>query len=675
MSRYNWSPSGPLGIDEVACVPQPGPAISLPSDFSPGHRVSVRLRKRTESQPCEIAQLSFAVRLLKDGMRLFQIRSPFWRRGASTASTHLLDNSPRSIPGLGSVSSVAIAVRLWREHVHIFRYKIVIIIIMTVIMSGATAIYPALIAHAFAMFAKSDQRIVYQVPALVLAVTAVKALAQYSQAILTQQVVLGTIRRLQSAMFGHLTSAELARLEREPPAALAARFTTDASVIREAMSRAVNGLADAFTLVGLVATMLWIDWELSLIAIMLYPLAGLPIQKIGTRIRRASGGMQAQMGETASVLNESFAQARTVRAYGLERQEISRAERAFGDLYRALMRMIRGRAALDPMLEVLGGLAIALVIGFAGWRNAAGASGIGNFTGFVAALLIASRPLRALGTMNAALQEGLAGLERVFGVLDEPTVLADPLVMPALPQGEGRVEFHHVGFAYPDGRHGLRDLSFIAEPGKTLALVGPSGAGKSTALALIPRLYDIDCGTIMIDGADIARVSLASLRRSIAYVGQDALLFDDTVAANIAMGRPGACRAEIEQAAEAAAASFITDLPEGFETRVGVNGQRLSGGQRQRITIARALLRNPRILLLDEATSALDAENEASVQAALARLRAGRTTIVVAHRLATVRDADWIVVMAGGMAVESGTHKDLVAKNGTFAKLIRAQAL
>ena len=565
--------------------------------------------------------------------------------------------------------------RLWREHVHAFRGRIVLIVIMTAIMSGTTALYPALIDRAFTMFAKRDPRILYQVPALVLVVTTAKALAQYFQTILTQQVVLGTIRRLQSAMFGHLTGAELARLEREPPAALAARFTTDATVIREAMTRAVNGVADAFTLVGLVATMLWIDWELSLIAAVLYPLAGLPIQKIGRRIRRASGGMQAQMGETASVLNESFAQARTVRAYGLEQQEIGRAELVFGDLYHALMRMIRGRAALDPMLEVLGGLAIALVIGFAGWRNAAGASGIGNFTGFVAALLIASRPLRALGTMNAALQEGIAGLERIFGVIDEPPALADLPGAPDLPQGRGRVEFRHVGFAYPDGRPGLRDLSFAAEPGETLALVGPSGAGKSTALALIPRLYDPERGTILIDGADIAGVSLASLRRSIAYVGQDALLFDDTVAANIAMGRPGATRAEIEHAAEAAAAGFVADLPEGFETRVGVNGQRLSGGQRQRVTIARALLRDPRILLLDEATSALDAENEAAVQAALVRLRAGRTTIVVAHRLATVRDADRIVVMADGMAVESGTHADLIAEDGAFARLVRAQAL
>jgi subfamily B ATP-binding cassette protein MsbA len=278
--------------------------------------------------------------------------------------------------------------------------------------------------------------------------------------------------------------------------------------------------------------------------------------------------------------------------------------------------------------------------------------------------------------MNSSIQEGLAGLVRVFEVIDEPAAIADAPDAVPLPEGPGEVEFRSVGFIYPDGRPGLAGLSFIARPGSMLALVGASGAGKSTALALIPRLYAPSSGDILIDGADIARVTLASLRGAIAYVGQDALLFDTSAAANIALGRPGAAQGEIEAAACAAAADrFIRAMPEGYGTRLGVNGQRVSGGQRQRIALARAILRDPRILLLDEATSALDTESEAAVQAALAELRRGRTTIVVAHRLSTVRDADWIVVMQDGRAVEAGTHAQLLAVEGAFARLVRAQAL
>jgi ATP-binding cassette, subfamily B, bacterial MsbA len=588
------------------------------------------------------------------------------RMDAATALTEIAEEP----------STRAMLLRLWREHIRYHAGRLLLVLLLTALMAGLTALYPVVIQRALSMFESRDQRILYQIPAIVIAITSAKAAAQYGQTVMVQQLVLLIIRELQERMFAHLAHADLARLEREAPAQLAARFTTDATTIREAMIRAVNSVGDAVTVVGLAISMVYLDWEFSLIAAALYPLAAVPIRRIGKRVRRASGGMQERMGETAALLNESFAQARTVRAYRLEEVEVGRASVAFERLYRALVHMTRGRARVDPLLEVLGGAAVAAVLGFAGWRAAMGGNTLGDFSGFVAALLLASRPVRALGSLNAAVQEGMAGLVRVFSVIDEQPHILEPPGAPPLPPGQGHVRFEDVRFFYPDGRAGLSGLSFEAKPGRTIALVGPSGGGKSTALALIPRLADVASGHITIDGADVRSVSLVSLREAIAYVGQDTLLFDDTVAGNIRRGRLDASDDEVRQAAEAAAAAgFIAALPEGYDTPVGPGGQRLSGGQRQRVALARALLRNPRILLLDEATSALDAESEAAVQEALARLRQGRTTIVVAHRLSTVRDADLVVAMAEGRVVEQGTHAGLMERDGLYARLVRTQAL
>ena len=586
-----------------------------------------------------------------------------------------MDASPTlPIPAIEETSRRLMA-RLWREHISHHVGQLAVVLVLTIVMAVFSALYPVVIKRALDMFEQRDSRILYQIPVIVVIVTTAKAAAQFGQTVLLQRLVLVVIRELQERMFAHLVRADLARLEREAPASLAARFTTDATTVREAMVRAINALGDGVTVFSLVGSMFYLDWQMSLIAAALYPLAVVPMQRVGKRVRRASGGMQERMGETAALLNESFAQARTVRAYRLEDAEKARAGLAFKNLYKSLAKIARNRAGLDPFLEVLGGAAVAAVLSFAGWRAIHGGSTLGNFSGFVAALLLASRPVRALGALNAALEEGGAGLARVFSIVDEEPCIQERPGAVALPAGQGHLRFEDVAFIYPDGRAGLRGLSFEAKPGQTVALVGPSGAGKSTALALIPRLYDASAGRILLDGADVRDVTIDSLRDALAYVGQDTLLFDASVGANILMGRPGASPEAVWHAAEAAAAAgFITALPDGLNTEVGTNGGRLSGGQRQRVALARALLRHPRVLLLDEATSALDAESEAAVQEALTHLRAGRTTIIVAHRLSTVRDADLVVAMADGVMVEQGTHAELMAAEGLYARLVRTQA-
>ncbi len=580
------------------------------------------------------------------------------------------------MPPLPDAATCALVRRLARDHLRPHRRGIALAVVCTVLLAGLTALYPVVIQQAFDRFNAGDRAVLWLLPPAIVGVVSAKALAQFGQAVAVQSVVLKVIEGLQVSLFRALTRADLATIARDAPARHSTRFTVDAAAIREALTKAINGGADVLTIAGLVASMVWLDWRMSLVAVLLYPVAVVPILRLGKRIRRASGGMQERMGETAAALTESFAAARLVRAYRLEDREEARAAAAFAGLRASLFKIARIRASLDPALEVLGGLAVAAVLAFVGWRVSSGQGTLGEFSGFVAAVLIAARPVRSLGSLNAALQQGLAGLAGVFAATDAPRRVVDAPGAAPLPAGGGLVEFDNVGFRYEGtADKALHGLSFAALPGETVALVGPSGGGKSTALALVPRLYDATAGAVRVDGADVRGVTLASLRDAIAYVAQDAALFDDTAFANIACGRPGATRAEVEAAARAAQAhGFLSALPQGYETPLGPGGNRLSGGQRQRIALARALLRSPRVLLLDEPTSALDAANEAAVQEALAALRKGRTTLVIAHRLSTVRAADRIVVIDAGRAVEQGGHAELMAAGGLYARLVRSQA-
>jgi ATP-binding cassette, subfamily B, bacterial MsbA len=544
------------------------------------------------------------------------------------------------------------------------------------LMAGATA------ANAWLMqpmldrvFVAHDERLLLVIPLAVIVLALVKGVSNYWQAVLMTTVGQRVVADIQLTLFARLMRADIAYFHANPTGTLISRFTNDAGMLRNAATTVLAGIGkEAMTAAFLVALMFYQDWVLALVAFIVFPIAIRPIVSIGRRMRRVSANTQSEIGQFTTLLDQTFQGARHVKAYGMEAYEEKRAARLIESLYTLVERAQRVRSVASPLMETLGGIAVALVILYGGHEVITEARSPGAFFSFITALLLAYQPMKALASLNANLQEGLAAAQRIFTVLDvEPEIREAPDARPLAIAG-GEIRFSGVQFAYANGTKALDGVDLVVPAGKTVALVGSSGAGKSTILNLVPRFYDVAAGAVTIDGMDVRQATLASLRGAIALVSQEVTLFDDTVRANIAYGRFGASEAEIIAAAKGAAADeFIRALPQGYETPVGEHGVKLSGGQRQRLAVARAMLKNAPILLLDEATSALDTESERQVQAALAALMHGRTTVVIAHRLSTVIDADLIHVVDGGRVVESGTHAELLRQNGIYARLYALQ--
>ena len=586
-----------------------------------------------------------------------------------------------SFPTPARPDSRAILARLWQGWVRPYLGRLLAAFVLMAIVAASASAYPLLTRYIFNALADGRAaEVIWLAPPAIIILALVKGGALFAQTVQVNALALRVTTDLQKDMARTLIDADLAVLTREPAGAFMSRIMNDLNLVREAAVRLANNLVrDFLTVIVLIGAMLWLDWLMAIIVLGVYPLAMQPIIRIGARQRKASGNLQEHMEGVTSLLAETLQGARMVKAYQLEASETERTRSAFDGLYSRLVGLLTGRAKIDPILEVVGGIAVGGVIALAGWRVANGLMEVGDVIAFITTLILLVQPIRGIGTLNAVTQEALAAAERVLRLLDQPRAIADAPDAADLGAAAGKVEFDAVGFAYDggsaDGPPALGDVSFTASPGQMVAFVGPSGAGKSTIINLVPRFFDCSAGTIRIDGADIAQVTLESLRRNVALVSQDAVLCDDSIAANIAFGRPSASPAEIEDAAKAAAAhDFIMALEDGYDTPVGAMGNRLSGGQRQRISIARAMLKDAPVLLLDEATAALDAESEQQVQAALSRLQSGRTTLVVAHRLATIRDADMILVMENGGIVERGTHDALLAEGGLYARLCRLQS-
>ncbi len=508
-----------------------------------------------------------------------------------------------------------------------------------------------------------------------LATAVIKGLSNFAQSLLMQSVGLRVVQQLQGQMFRSILNADLAFLGREGTGKQLSRFTNDVNYLRDAVVKSFTGMGrDILILAVLIGVSLHLNWRMAIAAFVILPLAAFPIVKIGRRLRRVAADTQTEYGQMTALLDDSFKGARQVKAYTMEDHEQSRAEAAFATMYRLVLRAIRIRSTSYPIMETLTGVAIAGILIWGGYQIIWGQTTVGAFVGFIYALIAAYQPMRSLANINASLQEGLAAAQRIFDVIDYRSPIEQRADARPLAVAGGSIAVTGANFSYGDEIAALTDITLNVPGGRTVALVGPSGAGKSTVLNLIPRFYDLDSGTIEIDGQDVRDVTISSLRDAIGLVSQETGLFNDTVRANIAYGRPDADEDEIVAAAKAAAAhDFIRELPDGYDTVVGERGIRLSGGQRQRITIARAMLKNAPILLLDEATSALDSESERVVQQALTRLMTGRTSIVIAHRLSTVMDADLIYVLDRGRVCEQGTHAELLQRGGLYARLCKVQ--
>ena len=525
------------------------------------------------------------------------------------------------------------------------------------------------------VFLDKNKDMLMILPIAVLIIAIVKGFSEFGQSVLMLLVGQRTIGDIQKDMYASLMKADLSFFHNNPSGNLVARFISDVNRLRHSVTTTLTGIAkDTLTLIFLVALMFYRDWELASIAFLIFPLAIYPITRIGRMMRKISAATQNKIGEFSTLLNQTFQGSRQVKAYGMEGYEGERARDYIDEITRLIFKSSRRSTILRPIMETLGGIAVAGVVLYGGIKVIDGETTPGTFFSFLTAFFLAYRPLKSLAGLNAVLQDGLASAERLFRILDIEPKIQDRNNSKTIENVKGTIEFKNVEFAYENKDYILKKISLLIPRGKKIALVGPSGAGKSTILNLIPRFFEVEKGQVEIDGIDIKEIKIGSLRSSMALVSQEINLFDDTIRSNIAYGKLDSSEEEIIAAAKKSAShDFITKLPNGYNTTVGEHGVKLSGGQRQRIAIARAMLKNAPILLLDEATSSLDTESERYVQEALLELMKNRTTLVIAHRLSTVINADTIYVIDSGKIAESGTHLELLKNEGVYSRLYTQQ--
>ena len=579
---------------------------------------------------------------------------------------------PRAPRAPGQLTDWQIAKRLLTDHMKGHFWRFVIAFACLFATAAASSAIPFVSQHILdGIFTDRRTDLLVPISLLVIAVFFVRGGATYGFTVVMNSIGRRIVGDLQMRMFRAKIWDDLASFHATASGHLVSQFTFNVQAVLGAVSTSAAAIGrDAMTLVGLVAAMFYQDWKLALIASVTFPLSVYPLIKVGRDLRKVTRKSQFGMGEMTSYLTQVFQGIRHVKAYNAEQRTISATEKIVWSVSRMMQQMTKIKSYNAPFMEVLSGVAIGAVIYYGGGEVIAGNRTTGSFFAFVLALMLTYDPLKRIVNTWASIQQGITAAEGIFAMIDKQPGIVDRPGAAVIEKATGAIALEDVHFSYGPSIPALRGVSIEIPAGRTVALVGPSGAGKSTLLNLIPRFYDPTGGAVRVEGHDIRDVTQHSLREQIGLVSQETTLFDASVRDNIAYARPGASQEEIEAAARGAAAhDFILALPQGYDTQIGEHGVRLSGGQRQRLSIARAMLKNAPVLLLDEATSALDTESERLVQDALTRLMVGRTTLMIAHRLSTVRSADLIYVMDQGQITEIGSHAELLQRGGLYARL------
>lgn len=548
--------------------------------------------------------------------------------------------------------------------------------ICTIIAAGGTAYLPFVIKDMVdQVLSEKNTTMLNWIVLSIVVVFVIRGIAYYGQSYLMNYVGQRVIIDIRKAVFEKLQRLSMSFYDKHKTGTIMSYVTNDVSALQSAMvDNVVEMITETVILVASIVMMIYLDWKLFLVTFATFPVVLFFIDSFGKRIRKSGSRIQEAAADITSVLQEVASSPRVIKSFVREGYEVERFDKENMNNFRANMKYAQLSSTLTPTIEFVAAVGVSIILWYGGNSVINGSITAGSLVAFLTYAVNISNPIKRLSRVIGNIQKALAAAQRVFDVLDLPEVIKNAPDAKALPKVKGDVRFNDVSFAYNENEEVLSHVSFEVKPGEMIAFVGPSGAGKSTVASLLPRFYDATNGSITIDGQDIRKVTLDSLREQVGIVPQETVLFNGSVYDNILYGRLDATREEVEAAAKAANAhDFIMQLPNGYETMLGDRGMNISGGQRQRISIARAILKNPQILILDEATSALDTESERVVQEALDRLMVGRTSFVIAHRLSTIKNADKIMVLEKGQLIEQGNHDELMAMDGLYAHLYKIQ--